>query len=672
MHPNLPQTNQGTRISQMIVLDRSRLADYEACHRDVFPGVLAALRRAHIFDYSIHLYDIPALNPNPILVATMRYCGSDFERDMSSVAQDTETHRWWKMVDPMQKSLVEGATGSASGPGWWIDGKEMTDRPIQPAYPMAFKLLRQPASKFSSRLGQLTLTRSGPSSEPAPSEHSIILPTPGLLRKTTQGAVPHLTNDNLDRLQDSVPLAHVSLSSFYTHPQTIPAISKASSSRPLHKFLVFSPSTTILSLSLSDPGSSSPPPPAAGNTQLCFSSVRGTHSVAFGDFYRAALSLRPDIIWSPSDLFSGSVAPTGTGKNSRGRKEQRGVERTINWLAELILARQSIDPNERPAIWVELMGGAEPRNRRAFSQSLIDPPPVNIELTEPLDKEVTGYVLPLSALRHRLHPSDSASRSIQGIQHHPSPTPLFIQEINSLLESSLEELSAEKPRYAPAALSPFEMLDLVERGWDLFDYTPAEEAAEAGVAFSFEFPVPTETESTEPEDIGINLYDPRFEFDFTPLKPTGKKTLVSHPTFDQNPIQHCPLSKIDVEKDTQPAFTKAYIHHLLLTHEMLSNLLIATHNNAHLDAFFSSIRHLLSGPDGPARFAAEKARFFSHYAQTTEELEQGWQGRAGVKFVRGKGSMGKDRDLQKAKKDIEQGKGESVKYVVPGVESMQQ
>ncbi|KAL7411833.1 rhamnose mutarotase [Mrakia frigida] len=124
-HPDLPLTNQGTRMSQMIALDRSKLEEYKECHRAVFPGVLAALRKAHIFDYAIHLYDVPELNPSPILVATLRYAGTDFEGDMAAAREDTETHRWWKMVDPWQKSFVPGAVGSASGPGWWVNGDEV-------------------------------------------------------------------------------------------------------------------------------------------------------------------------------------------------------------------------------------------------------------------------------------------------------------------------------------------------------------------------------------------------------------------------------------------------------------------------------------------------------------------------------------------------------------------
>lgn len=52
-HPDLPLTNQGVRISQVIALDRSRVDEYKKVHQDVFPGVLAALRRAHIFGQSL-------------------------------------------------------------------------------------------------------------------------------------------------------------------------------------------------------------------------------------------------------------------------------------------------------------------------------------------------------------------------------------------------------------------------------------------------------------------------------------------------------------------------------------------------------------------------------------------------------------------------------------------
>lgn len=141
-----PRTNQGKRISQLIALDRSRLEEYKgsslsACpcpyrtfdqtqtpsfghwqsatamsfrafsppsagHTSTVRGLIAPpvsspheLRSfSNQLDYSIHLYDFPALNKDPILVATMRYVGDDFARDMREVSEDPETHRWWTMV----------------------------------------------------------------------------------------------------------------------------------------------------------------------------------------------------------------------------------------------------------------------------------------------------------------------------------------------------------------------------------------------------------------------------------------------------------------------------------------------------------------------------------------------------------------------------------------------
>lgn len=50
--------------------------------------------------------------------------GDDFEGDMRRSAEDEETKRWWEITDPMQKTLVEGATGSGQG-SWWYDVPEV-------------------------------------------------------------------------------------------------------------------------------------------------------------------------------------------------------------------------------------------------------------------------------------------------------------------------------------------------------------------------------------------------------------------------------------------------------------------------------------------------------------------------------------------------------------------
>lgn len=50
-HPTMehpPRTNEGIRICQVIGLKPENLQEYEKVHREVWPGVLNALRRANI------------------------------------------------------------------------------------------------------------------------------------------------------------------------------------------------------------------------------------------------------------------------------------------------------------------------------------------------------------------------------------------------------------------------------------------------------------------------------------------------------------------------------------------------------------------------------------------------------------------------------------------------
>ncbi|KAJ9120059.1 hypothetical protein QFC22_002956 [Naganishia vaughanmartiniae] len=123
--PQLPKTNQGIRVCQVIQLKPEALEDYKKCHQAVFPGVLRALRRSGVVvtnltyavkpDYSIHHFELPlvpsALTSAPLtepapatthlLVAHMRYIKSDslddFKADMAKIGHDEETQRWWQM-----------------------------------------------------------------------------------------------------------------------------------------------------------------------------------------------------------------------------------------------------------------------------------------------------------------------------------------------------------------------------------------------------------------------------------------------------------------------------------------------------------------------------------------------------------------------------------------------
>ncbi|KIO22392.1 hypothetical protein M407DRAFT_245195 [Tulasnella calospora MUT 4182] len=117
------------RFCQVIELRKQYKEEYLKLHSNVWPSVLAGLKEAHIEDYSISFLPVPVYpSADPeiagLLIASFKYSGSDLEGDMKNLAADPETQRWWKLTDPMQKSLVKGATGSADGE-WWLNIDEV-------------------------------------------------------------------------------------------------------------------------------------------------------------------------------------------------------------------------------------------------------------------------------------------------------------------------------------------------------------------------------------------------------------------------------------------------------------------------------------------------------------------------------------------------------------------
>lgn len=66
-----------------------------------------------------------SLSPRPTLFSSFKYVGNAFDGDMARMAANPKVQEWWRMTDGMQESPVEGATGSAGGPGWWGQTEEV-------------------------------------------------------------------------------------------------------------------------------------------------------------------------------------------------------------------------------------------------------------------------------------------------------------------------------------------------------------------------------------------------------------------------------------------------------------------------------------------------------------------------------------------------------------------
>jgi L-rhamnose mutarotase len=101
------------RVASVIRLRPEMEQEYRKLHADVWPGVLDALRAAHITNYSIFLRD-------GLLFSYLEYTGADYDADMARVAADDTTRRWWQLTDPCQQPLATVAEGE-----WWAPAEEL-------------------------------------------------------------------------------------------------------------------------------------------------------------------------------------------------------------------------------------------------------------------------------------------------------------------------------------------------------------------------------------------------------------------------------------------------------------------------------------------------------------------------------------------------------------------
>ncbi len=96
------------RIGQVIGVRQDRIEEYEAIHREVWPGVLDTIRKHNIRNYSI-------FRQGNILFSYFEYVGEDYDADMAGIAADPVTQEWWKLTDPMQEPLEGRSDGE-----WWM------------------------------------------------------------------------------------------------------------------------------------------------------------------------------------------------------------------------------------------------------------------------------------------------------------------------------------------------------------------------------------------------------------------------------------------------------------------------------------------------------------------------------------------------------------------------
>ena len=194
-------------------------------------------------------------------------------------------------------------------------------------------------------------------------------------------------------------------------------------------------------------------------------------------------------------------------------------------------------------------------------------------------------------------------------------------ELSTLVQASLEPLPAHKPRIALCPQGPHEMLRLVGEAIDLFVDEWSSMLSSTGIALDFAFPPANRGEQlVQPAPLGINLFREEFARDFTPLASTG--------------LQAALLQQYGAEA-LGDASTRAYVHHLLHTHEMTSHVLLAMHNTCVMALFLHGVRASLAA----GTFTSDKRAFEAVYEEGLACLEEARREWGKVAQERGKGRL---------------------------------
>lgn len=368
-----------------------------------------------------------------------------------------------------------------------------------------------------ARLGSLTgLGKNG----------EITMDTPMCMLYTRGGSAPHLSADMLRRIQDVPVVAHMPLNQLAQYQESI-----AGFQRGMGEFAAMG--DKLVYTSNNDPAVEVP----SGyndKSSIGLWGKGGKIKLDCEGFVQLLEAVLPDWFQCMSD---GDTDSTSTRKRAG-----KAVDRTLNFLDEILDRVGKSQRLERSAIFGSIVGGYDLRERLRCTR-------------ETVARNVQGFVLEGF---HRVGPS-SEDFDLQGS--------------SDLIRAIMKLLPEEKPRMMHAVWRPDTVLAAIELGVDIFDSSYAYTVTEKGHALVFTYTCSHDPESdAAPPPLGtgftINLRDKKYIEDFSPL------------------LKDCKCYACQ-------NFTKAYVNHLLNTSELLATALLMIHNFHHYFQYFRTIQEAL-------------------------------------------------------------------------------
>ncbi|NWR72356.1 QTRT2 ribosyltransferase, partial [Centropus unirufus] len=386
-----------------------------------------------------------------------------------------------------------------------------------------------------ARLGTLSgLGRSGAGS----------LELPGCVLYTRTGSAPHLTRDTLGAVRGVPRVAQVALPALAEIHDVLEEYKEGAA-----KFVGMP--DMVLYCSLHDPVAPCPP---GYNTNKAVSlwASSGRMEVTASKFMDIQRAIQPD--WfqciSDGDTISGEV----------GRKRvKKSVDRSLSFLDECLQLLEKSPELQGSVMFGSIEGGdvLEERLRSA---------------RETAKRPVGGFLL-------------------DGFQGSAMSKETKLQ----LIASVTAELPEDKPRIIHGVGKPDDVLECIERGVDIFESFFPFQVTERGCALVFSYNYNPDSEAADlKQNEAQNLEKNGAEED---------QDEISKADSEMTPFEIF-LKDKRYQEDFGPVLegctcyccqrhTRAYVHHLLVTNELLAGVLLMMHNFQHYFGFFSAIQGAL-------------------------------------------------------------------------------
>ncbi|XP_060626760.2 queuine tRNA-ribosyltransferase accessory subunit 2 [Anolis sagrei] len=367
---------------------------------------------------------------------------------------------------------------------------------------------------------------------------------PGCLLYTRMGSAPHLTHDTLQMVKGVPVVAQLSLSTLADLHEVLAEYKEGAA-----KFIGMPES--VLYCSLHDPVTCSPPG-YNSNKIVSIWGCGGRIEMTASKFMAIQQVIQPD--WfqclSDGDTIAGEISK---------KRAKKSVDRSLSFLDECLQLQEEL-PGLQRSLMIGVIEGGDVLEERLRSAK------------ETAKRPVAGFLL-------------------DGFQGNAMTKETKLQ----LLSSVTAELPEEKPRLIHGIGRPDEVLEYVERGVDIFDSCFPYQVTERGCALSFNYNYQPDPETEVIQENG--------QTDVQKEEDEKSENVILSGSQEMTHFEIC-LKEKRYQDNFGPLVkgcscyccqnhSCAYIHHLLVTNELLAGVLLMTHNFQHYFGFFRSIRDAL-------------------------------------------------------------------------------